>query len=238
MALGTVEPSVARWIRTEVMVDETEPNPAAAALLTIDVQRDFCVPGGPAEVPGTVEAIPAMRQVVDRFRCHRRPIIHVVRLYRPDGSNVDLSRRALVTEGQQLVAPGTEGAELVEGLKPDPTVALDTEWLLSGRLQQVGDSEWIMYKPRWGAFFQTPLAEHLHRLGVDSVVVCGCNFPNCPRTTVYEASERDFRLVLVRDATSGLYERGEDELASIGVRLFTAQDCEAWVADRRAHSPQ
>lgn len=219
-------------------MDETEPDPTSAALLTIDVQRDFSVPGGPAEVPGTAEAIRAMRQVVDHFRRSRRPIIHVVRLYRPDGSNVDLSRRALVAEGQQLVAPGTEGAELVDGLKPDPTVALDAEWLLSGRLQQVGETEWIMYKPRWGAFFQTPLAEHLNRLGVDSVVVCGCNFPNCPRTTVYEASERDFRLALVSDATSGLYARGENELADIGVRLLTAQVCEAWIADRQPHIPQ
>ena len=32
---------------------------------------------------------------------------------------------------------------------------------------------------------------------------CGCNFPNCPRTSIYEASERDFRVVLARDAISG-----------------------------------
>lgn len=63
-----------------------------------------------------------------------------------------------------------------------------------------------MYKPRWGAFFETPLAGHLEQFGVDSLVVCGCN-PNCPRTTVYEASEGDFRLGLVSDATSGLYAR-------------------------------
>lgn len=238
MALGTLEPSVARWTRTEMIVDETEPNPASAALLTIDVQGDFAVPGAPAAVPGTVEAIPAMRQVVDCFRRHRRPVIHVVRLYRPDGSNVDLSRRALVTEGQQLVAPGTVGADLVDELKPDPTAALDAELLLSGHLQQVGETEWIMYKPRWGAFFQTPLADHLDGLDVNSLVVCGCNFPNCPRTTVYEASERDFRLALVSDATSGLYERGEDELASVGVRLFAADECEAWLAGRQAHSQQ
>lgn len=88
-----------------------------------------------------------------------------------------------------------------------------------------------MYNPRWGAFYRTPLAEHLAGLGVDSLVVCGCNFPNCPRTTVYEASERDFRLALVTDATSGLYARGARELADIGVRLFTAQECAAWVAE-------
>lgn len=211
-------------------MEEIGPNPASAALLTIDVQRDFYLPGAPAEVAGTREAIPAMRRVVDSFRACRGPIIHVVRLYQPDGSNVDLARRALVKGGQQLVAPGTEGAELADELKPDGTVTLDAEQLLAGDLQQVGEAEWVMYKPRWGAFFATPLYDFLGRLGVDSLVVCGCNFPNCPRTTIYEASERDLRAALVTDATSGLYERGEAELANIGVHLFSAQECEAWVA--------
>lgn len=210
-------------------MEEIEPNPASAALLTIDVQRDFYLPGAPAEVAGTREAIPAMRQVVDSFRGCRRPIIHVVRLYQADGSNVDLARRALVKGGQQLVAPGTEGAELADELKPDMTVTLDADRLLAGGLEKVGEAEWVMYKPRWGAFFDTPLYDFLGRLGVESLVVCGCNFPNCPRTTIYEASERDLRVALVSDATSGLYERGEVELANIGVRLFSAEECEAWV---------
>jgi nicotinamidase-related amidase len=54
-------------------------------------------------------------------------------------------------------------------------------------------------------------------LDVNTVAVCGCNFPNCPRATIYEASERDFRVAVVTDATSGLYERGLRELENIGV---------------------
>jgi hypothetical protein len=54
------------------------------------------------------------------------------------------------------------------------------------------------------------------------VVFAGCNFPNCPRTSIYEASERDFRVVVARDALSGLYERGERELEGIGVQLMSA----------------
>jgi nicotinamidase-related amidase len=64
------------------------------------------------------------------------------------------------------------------------------------------------------------LEEHLRDLGVSTLVFCGCNFPNCPRTSIYEASERDFRVVLAGDAVSGLYERGERELEAIGVRLM------------------
>jgi nicotinamidase-related amidase len=52
------------------------------------------------------------------------------------------------------------------------------------------------------------------------VVVCGCNFPNCPRTTIYEASERDFRIVLTEDATSVIYDKALQELKNIGVSVI------------------
>jgi len=92
------------------------------------------------------------------------------------------------------VIPGSSGAELMDEIKPSPTIILNSSLLLSGRLQQIGSMEWIMYKPRWGAFYDTLLEKHLHDLDVDTVLVCGCNFPNCPRTTIYEASERDLEL--------------------------------------------
>ncbi len=82
-----------------------------------------------------------------------------------------------------------------------------------------------MYKPRWGAFYQTPLGEHLNDLCTNTLVMCGCNFPNCPRVRIYEASERDFRVVLVTDATSGVYERGLRELGNIGVNLVDSDSC-------------
>jgi nicotinamidase-related amidase len=40
-------------------------------------------------------------------------------------------------------------------------------------------------------------------------------------TSIYEASERDFRLVLVEDAVSGLYEKGVEEMRRIGVAVMT-----------------
>jgi nicotinamidase-related amidase len=51
----------------------------------------------------------------------------------------------------------------------------------------------------------------------------GCNFPNCPRTSVYEASERDFRVVLVEDAISGLYPKGKEEMLNIGVQVMKTE---------------
>ena len=60
-------------------------------------------------------------------------------------------------------------------------------------------------------------------------MVCGCNFPNCPRTTIYEASERDFRTVLAKDGTSALYDIGLQELKSIGVSIMSADECVTWL---------
>jgi nicotinamidase-related amidase len=87
-----------------------------------------------------------------------------------------------------------------------------------------------MYKPRWGAFYGTPLEEHLRSLGVNTVIIAGCNFPNCPRTTIYEASERDFRIVLAQDATSQTYEKGLEELNSIDVSIMDTDTCIGWLS--------
>jgi nicotinamidase-related amidase len=128
-----------------------------------------------------------------------------------------------------VVIPGSDGAELMDELKPSSTTRLDSSLLLSGHLQQIGTMEWIMYKPRWGAFYNTLLERHLHNLDVNTVVVCGCNFPNCPRTTIYEASERDFRIILAKDATSLIYNIGLQELENIGVLLMNTDECIAWL---------
>jgi nicotinamidase-related amidase len=213
-----------------VMVDKfTSADWRNAALLTIDTQNDFTLPDSPFAITETFEIVPKMRQVLHAFRSTGRPIIHVIRIYNSDGSNVDLCRKRAVGElGKKLVIAGTQGADLVDELKPSyHKVMLDTELLLKGKLQQVASKEWIMYKPRWGAFYATPLEKHLHELNTNTVVICGCNFPNCPRTTIYEASERDFRVVLITDATSGIYERGLQELDKIGVELITSNDCVA-----------
>jgi nicotinamidase-related amidase len=197
----------------------TTPEFASAALLTIDAQCDV-LDDGAFPIPGTSAALPAMRRLVDSFREAQLPIVHIVRLYERDGGNAEPCRRQLLARGAQLVIRGTQGCQLATELLPAPDLRLDDELLLDGGVQALGACEVAIYKPRWGAFYRTPLEEHLREHAVSTVVFVGCNFPNCPRTSIYEASERDFRVVAVRDAISGLYERGEQELADIGVYLI------------------
>ncbi len=199
----------------------TAPNFAAAALITIDTQRDV-LDGGPFEIPETSAALGAMQALACAFREAGRPIVHIVRLYEPDGTNVDLCRRQAVQGGMRALIAGAPGSQLAAELLPEPTLTLDADVLLAGHAQRLGPSEVAIYKPRWGAFYHTVLEDHLRERHINTLVFCGCNFPNCPRTSIYEASERDFRIVLAHDALSGLYERGERELAGIGVHLMGA----------------
>ncbi|MEU4158579.1 isochorismatase family cysteine hydrolase [Actinoplanes sp. NPDC026670] len=195
------------------MSDHLAPHWGSAALVVIDMQADFTT------IDGTVEVIPQVSALAAAFRAAGRPIVHIVRLYAPGSADIDLPRRALENPP---VAPGTAGSEIVAGL-PAP-VTLDPALLLSGRPQPVGEDEIVLFKPRWGAFYRTDLESWLRERGVDTVVVAGCNLPNCPRATLFEASERDFRTVIVFDAVSQTSGERLADLASIGVNVLSAAD--------------
>jgi len=201
----------------------TAPDFSAAALITIDTQRDV-LDGGALEIAGTSAVLPRMEALLRGFRETREQIVHIVRLYESDGSNADLCRRGLLERGARILHPGSEGTQLARELLPVPQLRLDDTLLLAGGVQHISEHEVAIYKPRWGAFYRTPLEDHLRANGVSTLVFCGCNFPNCPRTSIYEASERDFRVVLARDAVSGLYEQGERELENIGVRVIESAE--------------
>jgi nicotinamidase-related amidase len=213
-----------------MMRDYLSPERNRVALLTIDAQRDFCTPSNRGKGGCSVPAGGAMARLAEGFRSKGRPIVHVVRLYRCDGSNVELCNRASIEEGQRIVMPGTSGAELLDGLEPDQGVRMDSSLLLDGKLQNLGRHEWIMYKPRWSAFYQTPLEDHLKGQGITTLVITGCNFPNGPLASVYAASNRDFRIVLATDALSCCNDVTLAELARMGVYLMTSEQCLAWLA--------
>lgn len=206
--MGSVDPHIA-------------PHFERSALLVIDTQNDFA-DGGASPIPGTTAIVPRLAGLVDAFRAGSRPIVHVVRLYR--GEDVDRVRRGAIASGTELVAPGSPGAQLVDALRAPDHADLDPEPLLAGRVQTLGLGEVALWKPRWSAFFRTPLDDHLQSLDVDTVVIAGCNFPNCPRATAFDASERDYRTVLAFDALSGVRPGHLEEMRDIGVLAVSADD--------------
>lgn len=207
----------------------TSPNWHTSALITIDTQNDFTLPDAPARIAGTTDVLPNMQRLLDAYRAAELPIVHVVRLYKADGSNVDICRREAVEQGARIAAPDTVGAELVAELRASGYASLQAEALLRGEFQAVGEREWAMYKPRWGAFYATGLESFLRDRGVDTLVFAGCNFPNCPRTSMYEASERDYRVVMAADAMSQVYDKGLQEVGNIGVQVCSTEEIVAAV---------
>lgn len=185
----------------------------SSALLIIDTQVDF-VDGGASPVVGTTGVLPAIARLRDAFRSAGRPVVHVIRMYQ--GTDVDRVRRAAIAAGTQLVAPGSIGAGVVPELRDRGAHDPDPDRLLSGEVVTVGERETVLWKPRWSAFHRTRLDAHLADMGVTTLVVAGCNFPNCPRATIYDASQHDYRVLLAADAVSGVTPVQLDELAGIG----------------------
>lgn len=154
----------------------TAPHWDSAALLVVDLQRDF-LSGGLAPIEGTDAVVPAV-------------------------------------------------VELAEGVLPTG-VEVDDDALLAGEVLELGPREVILAKPRWSAFHRTRLEEWLEAEGADTVVLAGCNLPNCPRATLFDASERDLRAVLVSDAVSRTSHERLADLEAIGVRLATLAEVRA-----------
>ncbi|MDL5511225.1 isochorismatase family protein [Arenibacter sp. M-2] len=212
-------------------MDYTKLNWQKSALLIIDMQKDFTLLDGASPIEGTLEVVPYISEIADTFRRHNRPIIHIIRLYKEDGSNVDLCRRALIENGKEIVKPYSEGAQIIPALLPANSIEPNHSKLLSGEILKIAPLDYVMYKPRWGAFYQTGLESFLHKKGIDSLLIIGCNFPNCPRTTIYQASERDFKIGIIPTALSGLYEKGITEVQNIGVEIIKRHQLEKLICN-------
>ena len=204
------------------MLDYTSIHWERAALLIIDTQADFV--DGAMPVAGTADVLPGLASLADAFRRADRPVVHVIRYYEPFGTDVDTVRRAAVEAGARIAVPGSPGAAIPAQLTQGRQVPLDAEQLLGGELQVISPKEVIVYKPRWSAFHRTQLEAWLHEQGVDTVIVAGCNLPNCPRATLFDASQRDFRTALVTDAVSQSTEERVADLTLIGVNPVTVAD--------------
>ncbi len=214
-------------------MNPTEPNWSAAALVTIDMQSDFATPAGSCFVPGTDRIRPELHRLVTAFRQSEKPIFHAIRLYLSDGSNAERCRRESLRTGATIARPGTTGADLADGCGfPN---GVDTSDMIENPWKQKGMMEWVFYKPRWSAFFDTELASRLKELNVDTIVVAGCNFPNCPSATLFDATERDFRVVLASDAVSGISAAGLEWCKGIGVTPLSTQVIESRVSASARH---
>jgi maleamate amidohydrolase len=68
------------------------------------------------------------------------------------------------------------------------------------------ESDTVIQKTKPSAFFGTPLASYLTKLGVDTVIVTGTSTSGCVRATVVDAFSLNYRVLVAED---GVFDRGE-----------------------------
>ena len=153
------------------------------ALLVVDMQNDLIMPGSPLRVIGAKATVPVIVKVLTAFRNCNLPIFHTVREYRPDGSDIEITRLTSFIEQNKKLVPGTKGCEILGELRPFP-------------------GEYKIIKNRFSAFMNTELDFMLRRLEVNHIVVCGTQYPSCVRTTVFDGISYGYHVTVLTDATS------------------------------------
>lgn len=160
---------------------------AENAILVIDMENDFVLPGAPHQVAGAYETLPAIKKFLDYGRANDWAVIYIYRIHRISGIDAELFRRHFFEEGQPFCIEGTPGAAIPEEIAP-----------------KKGDIK--VTKQRFSAFFGTDLDIILRGLGVKNVYLTGTQYPNCVRSTAVDSMGLDYLTTVVTDCCSAATE--------------------------------
>lgn len=154
------------------------------ALLVIDMQDEFVKPHWtPFWVPEATRQVPFIKRLIEYCRAHSVPVIHT----------------AFAQTHHSLDRP------LAGPLMPNRYGGNDATWFRDGTIwHELAplEDEIVLYKPSYGAFYDTPLETILKNLGKDTVIICGTLTNFCCGTTARQAYERGFKVVFGSDITA------------------------------------
>jgi nicotinamidase-related amidase len=198
---------------------EAEPAPleadlASAALVIIDMQRDFLEPGGFGAALGNdvlrlQVAVEPCRAVLAAFRRRGMLVIHTREGHRPDLSDAPPHKVQRGDPQLRIGASGPMGRILVRG-EPGHDIIQEL-YPVAG--------EPVVDKPGKGAFYQTDLDLMLRNRGIDTLFVCGVTTEVCVNTTVREANDRGYRCIVLSDCCASYF----PEFHDMGLKMIKAQ---------------
>lgn len=203
--------------------------PGKAALIVIDMQRDFLLPGGFGESLGNdvhhlLKVVPPLAALIAAAREAGVMVIHTREGHQPDLSDcppAKLNRGAPskrigdVDKYGRILIRGEYGHDIVDELAPI-------------------DGEVVIDKPGKGAFYATDLQDVLVAAGITQLLVTGVTTEVCVHTTTREANDRGYECLVISDCVGSYF----PEFQRIGLEMITAQGgIFGWVADSAAAIP-
>jgi ureidoacrylate peracid hydrolase len=190
---------MAEWTRPKFPV-----RAGTTALVVIDMQNDFVHAGAPYESSAAREMIDNLNRLIAACREVGIPVIFTAHAHRADGSDLGAVRHIhpLTAEGHALKA-GTPGVQLY------PKV-------------DVAETDFVIEKRRYSAFYATDLELLLRNLGVDTLVIAGVATNVCCESTTRDAYFRDFKVIFLEDGN------GTIPLADAGWGAYTPDEVQRY----------
>lgn len=200
-------------------------DPATAALVIIDMQRDFVYKGGFGEALGNdtsrlLRAVPPTERVLQAARRTGVFVVHTREGHRSDLSDLPRAKKlrghlkvGIGDPGPmgRILVRGELGHDIVDELKPAP-------------------GEPVVDKPGKGAFYATDLDTILRTRRIQQLIVCGVTTEVCVHTTVREANDRGYDCLVLEDCVASYF----PEFQEVGIKMIKAQGgIFGWVSDSK-----
>jgi len=185
-----------------------------AALVIIDMQRDFLEPGGFGAALGNdvsrlQVAVEPCREVLQTARDLGMLVIHTREGHRADLSDAPPHKVERGDPALRIGASGPMGRILVRGEAGHDIIS---------ELYPL-KSEPVVDKPGKGAFYQTDLELMLKNRGIDTLFVAGVTTEVCVNTTIREANDRGFRCIALSDCCGSYF----PDFHEYGLKMIKAQ---------------
>ena len=199
--------------------------PRHTALLVIDMQKDFCVDGMGAsrrpgrDLSGAQAIIPGLVKLRRAARDAGALVVHVGFWTLPDhlsdGGAWLAQRRSSTYASDSFTMAGSEGAQFISELSP-------------------AQGEAVVHKHRFSGFKGTDLDLILRAREIRTCVICGISTNVCVESTLRDAFEHGYYIVIPRDGTaSWSKELAEGTLQNVSHRFGLVSTLDEIVATWR-----